>query len=230
MRNISASLLGSDFARLGEEVERAERAGADSLHFDIMDGYYVQNMALAPYHLRALRPYTRLPFITHLEVSDPIQIMKSFQGTDQDMIIVQADTCKDFRQVFKAVRDQGARIGLSLNPDDPLELARPYLAEIDLLLILAVMPGFGSQKMSPATPARIATASRMLSEAKIPSLPIGVDGGVNLVTAASLVEAGAEHLIAGTALFSAPDMSAVIRAFKAIPTRTQIAGRALRAM
>jgi ribulose-phosphate 3-epimerase len=219
MRNISASLLGADFARLGEEVERAERAGADSLHFDIMDGYYVPNMALAPYHLRALRLCTRLPFITHLEVSDPIQIMKSFQGTDQDMIIVQADTCKDFRQVFKAVRDQGARIGLSLNPDDPLELARPYLAEIDLLLILAVMPGFGSQKMSPATPARIAAARRMLSEAKI-SLPIGVDGGVNLLTAAGLVEAGAEHLIAGTALFSAPDMPAVIRAMKDIPTRT----------
>jgi ribulose-phosphate 3-epimerase len=219
MRNISASLLGADFARLGEEVERAERAGADSLHFDIMDGYYVPNMALAPYHLRALRPYTRLPFITHLEVSDPIQIMKSFQGTDQDMIIVQADTCKDFHQVFKAIRGQGAQVGLSLNPPDPLELARPYLDEIDLLLILAVMPGFGSQTMAPTTPARIAAARQMLSEAKI-SIPIGVDGGVNLVTAAGLVEAGAEHLIAGTALFSAPNMAAVIRAFKDIPTQT----------
>ena len=215
MINISASLLGADFARLGEEAKRAEQAGADSLHFDIMDGYYVQNMALAPYHLKALRSYTSLPFITHLEVSDPIQIMKSFQGTDQDMIMVQADTCKDFAEVFKSIRSQGAKIGVSLNPDVPLDIVRPVLPEIDLLLILAVMPGFGNQKMNPLTFSRIAAAREMLAQEKI-SLPIGVDGGINRMTAASLVEAGGEHFIVGTALVTSEDMAGVIRAMKGL--------------
>jgi ribulose-phosphate 3-epimerase len=213
MINISASLLGADFARLGEEVKRAEQSGADSLHFDVMDGYYVENMALAPYHLKALRPYTSLPFITHFEVSDPIQVMKAFQGTDQDMMIVQVDTCKDFPEVFKHIRDQGAQIGVSLNPDVPLDIVRPFLPEIDLLLLLAVMPGFGNQKQNPGTPSRIAAAHEMLSQEKL-SIPIGVDGGINPLNAARLVEAGAEHLIAGTALFSAEDMAGVIREIK----------------
>lgn len=213
MVKVSASLLAADFASLGEDVKRAEKAGSDFIHIDVMDGYYVPNMALSPYEIRALKPLTNLPFHVHFEVSDPIQIMKSFTGLGIDLIIVQADTCKDFKQVFKTIRSLGAKVGLGLNPQDSIEEIRPYLKEIDLLLIMAVNPGFGNQTHGPETPSRAALAKKMLEDEGI-DIPIGSDGGINPINAVKLINSGVSHLIVGTSLFQSENMALTIQKLK----------------
>jgi ribulose-phosphate 3-epimerase len=215
MPHISASLLAADYARLGQEVRRAERAGADSFHFDMMDGHYVPNLALAPDHLTALRTHTRLPFHAHLELANPDEVLDKFQPMPADLIIVCRDTLPAPSRTLARIRALGMRAGLSLNPDEPLEAARDYLSEIDLLLILGVFPGFGGQLMQPGTLEKIAKARQELRSLGL-GVPIAVDGGVNPQTAPGLVQAGADILIIGTALFRASRIGRAVAQFKAL--------------
>lgn len=215
MPHISASLLAADYARLGQEVRRAERAGADSFHFDMMDGHYVPNLALAPDHLTALRPHTRLPFHAHLELANPDEVLEKFQPMQADLIIVCRDTLPAPSRTLARIRALGMRAGLSLNPDEPLDAARDYLSEIDLLLILGVFPGFGGQLMQPGTLEKITQARQALRSLGL-GVPIAVDGGVNPQTAPGLVQAGADILIIGTALFRASRISRAVAQFKAL--------------
>ncbi len=215
MPHISASLLAADYARLGQEVRRAERAGADSFHFDMMDGHYVPNLALAPDHLTALRPHTRLPFHAHLELANPDEVLDKFQPMQADLIIVCRDTLPAPSRTLARIRALGMRAGLSLNPDEPLDAARDYLSEIDLLLILGVFPGFGGQLMQPGTLEKITQARQALRSLSL-GVPIAVDGGVNPQTAPGLVKAGADILIIGTALFRASRISRAAAQFKAL--------------
>jgi len=215
MPHISASLLAANYACLGQEVRRAERAGADSFHFDMMDGHYVPNLALAPDHLTALRPHTRLPFHVHLELSNPDEVLDKFQPMQADLIIVCRDTLPAPSRTLARIRALGMRAGLSLNPDEPLDAARDYLSEIDLLLILGVFPGFGGQLMQPGTLEKITQARQALRSLSL-GVPIAVDGGVNPQTAPGLVKAGADILIIGTALFRASRISRAVAQFKAL--------------
>jgi len=160
MVHISASLLAADFARLGEEVQRAEIAGVDSFHFDMMDGHYVPNLALTPDHLKALRAYSHLPFHTHLELANPDNFLSILNFMQVDMIIVQWDTLMDPVQTFDRIRSQNIKVGLGLNPDDAVENAARYFPDIDLLLLLGVYPGFGGQVMQPGTTEKIASTKR----------------------------------------------------------------------
>lgn len=215
MPHISASLLAANYACLGQEVRRAERAGADSFHFDMMDGHYVPNLALAPDHLTALRPHTRLPFHAHLELANPDEVLDKFQPMQADLIIVCRDTLPAPSRTLARIRALGMRAGLSLNPDEPLDAARDYLSEIDLLLILGVFPGFGGQLMQPGTLEKITQARQALRSLSL-GVPIAVDGGVNPQTAPGLVKAGADILIIGTALFRASRISRAVAQFKAL--------------
>jgi len=210
---IGASLLAADFARLGQEVQRAERAGVDSFHLDIMDGHYVPNLALTPHHIEALRPYTHLPFSVHLEVEEPDWILRAFNPLGAEMVIVQADTCPQPLKTFALIRSQDARVGLALNLSQPLGSIRDLLTELDLLLILGVQPGFGGQPLQPQTTPRVA-AARELVEKEDLDLPIGVDGGIDPANAGELIKAGASLLIVGTALFQADDMAMAVEAIK----------------
>jgi ribulose-phosphate 3-epimerase len=210
---ISASLLAADYARMAEDVQRAERAGVDSFHIDFMDGHYVPNLALTPQHIRALRPYTSLPFIIHLEVSNPDQVLESFEPLGAEMIVVQADTCPSFEATADRIRAQGARVGLAINPDYPLHEIRPWLPILDILLILGVTPGFGGQPMQPVTIDKILEARETIKEQGL-EVSIAVDGGVKPQNAFPLIDAGANVLIIGTGLFGGVDMEEVVKALK----------------
>ena len=209
MVQVSASLLAADFARLGREVVRAERAGVNSFHFDMMDGNYVPNLALAPDHLSALRPYTTLPFHVHLELANPNEFLEHFRTLDAKLIIACRDTLENPEKTFARIRACGAKTGLSLNPNEPIEETYPLFPGLDLLMIMGVFPGFGGQSMDPNTITRIAQA-RQMSRSINPLLLIAVDGGVNLENAPALVKAGAGVLIIGTALFRAHKMRSFI--------------------
>lgn len=213
MIQISASLLGADYARLGDEVQRAESAGVDSLHFDMMDGHYVPNIALAPDHLTALRSYTSLPLHAHLELSNPDEVLAGFHAFHADMIIVQWDTLTHPFKTVNLIRTHNAQVGLGLSPDEPVEEILRVLQELDLLVILGVYPGFGGQAMQSGTIEKI-RAARALADDLNPSLVIAVDGGVKPENAVRLVEAGADCLIIGTALFRANNMNKIVKEIK----------------
>jgi ribulose-phosphate 3-epimerase len=210
---ISASLLAAEYACLGAEMQRAVQAGVDSFHFDWMDGHYVPNLALTPNHLRALRPYSQLPFHVHLELGNPDQVLSSFPAFPADMIFVQRDTLPDPAATFDMIRSRGMKVGLALNPDDALENALPFLDRIDDLLILGVYPGFGGQSMQARTLDKVAAARRLL-DMQPQRVTITVDGGVKPGNAAGLVQAGADCLIIGTALFQSPDMTEFVRSLR----------------
>lgn len=209
MLHISASLLAADYACLGEEMQRAEKAGVDSFHFDLMDGHYVPNLALAPDHLRALRPYSRLPFHVHLELDNPDDVLSNFPPLQADMIIVQWNTLTDPARTLDRIRSQNIRVGLGLNPDDAVDDASRYFRELDLLLVLGVFPGFGGQSMQPGTLQKI-TCARSIADRSGYQFRIAVDGGVKPDNAVALAHAGADTLIMGTALFRSIDMTNTI--------------------
>jgi len=210
MVEISASLLAADYAQLGREVKRAEGAGVDSFHFDMMDGHYVPNLAFTPQHLTSLRSYTLLPFYTHLELANPDEVLSKFMALDTDMIIVQWDTLANPAKTFEQIKKKGYKLGLGLNPNEPVEVCIPYFSQIDLLLILGVSPGFGGQAIQSNTIEKISTARRIATEMNI-YITIAVDGGVNPENASKLISAGANCLIMGSALFQAASMKKTIK-------------------
>jgi ribulose-phosphate 3-epimerase len=213
MIQICASLLAADYAHLGEEVQRAEKAGVDSFHFDMMDGHYVQNLALTPDHLKALRPYSNLPFHAHLELDNPDDVLSNFVPMQADMIIVQWNTLTDPLRTFEKIRSQNIKIGLGLTPADALDNVARFFREIDLLLLLGVYPGFGGQSIQPGTSEKIKSAGKILEQMNH-QLSIAVDGGVKLENAADLVQAGADILIMGTALFQSTNMAETVKAVR----------------
>jgi ribulose-phosphate 3-epimerase len=213
MVHISASLLAADYARLGEDIQRAEKAGADSFHFDIMDGHYVQNIALAPDHLKALRPYSHLPFHAHLELDNPDNILLNFAPLQADVIIVQWDALTDPARTFERIHSQNIKVGLGLGIEDEIENASRFFRDVDLILLLGVYPGFGGQPMQPGTLERIA-AVRCLTDQLGHKINIAVDGGVKPENTSNLVQAGADILIMGTALFQSSDMAQTIKSIR----------------
>jgi ribulose-phosphate 3-epimerase len=214
MVRISASLLAANMACLGAEVQRAEEAGVQSIHFDIMDGHYAANLAFSPDDVAALRSYTQLPFHLHMEVENPDKMLDAFRRSQAHLIIVCWDTLVDPKRTFRSIRALSAEVGLSLNPGQPPSALGDLLAELNRLMILGVMPGFGGQAMRPDTVDRIAQArAEMLKQGL--DIPISVDGGVSVENAANLVQAGASELIVGTGIFGADSMGEYVMALRA---------------
>lgn len=202
MIKIAPSILAADFSRLGELVREIELGGADRVHVDVMDGHFVPNLSMGPVVVKGLRPITRLPLEVHLMVTDPGKFAEPFLKAGADSLIVHHEVLPDPLPLIRQVRNFGRRIGMVINPGTPVEVLEPYLKQIDLALCMTVWPGFGGQAFLPESPERIRKL-RQLIEKHNPLCELEVDGGIDMKTAPTSVEAGANVLVAGTSVFGA---------------------------
>jgi ribulose-phosphate 3-epimerase len=210
---IAPSLLAADFSRLGEEVRAVEAAGADWLHLDIMDGHFVPNISFGPALVRALRPHCGLPFDVHLMIAPADAHLAAFAQAGADIISLHPEAGPHLHRSLQTIRALGKKAGVVLNPATPVSAIAHVLDLTDLILVMAVNPGFGGQSFLDSQLAKIATLRGMI-EASGRDIALQVDGGVTPATAPRCIAAGADVLVAGTAVFGAPDYVAAITALK----------------
>ena len=208
--HIAPSILSADFARLGEEVARVEKAGADWVHVDVMDGHFVPNITIGPVVVKWLKKHTALPLDCHLMIENPEKYIPAFAKSGAWLITVHLEACKDPAQVLKLIKDSGCRAGMSVRPKTPIETLAPYLKDLDLVLIMTVEPGFGGQEFMPDMMPKVEWLRKELSRTGKECF-IEVDGGINAETAARTVRAGADALVAGNAIFGATDPAAALQ-------------------
>ena len=206
MIHIAPSILAADFARLGEQVLEVEKGGAQRIHVDVMDGHFVPNLSMGPAVVQGLRRVTRLPLEVHLMVNHPAQFVDSFFQAGADSLLVHQEVLPDPRPLLQKIHGRGKKVGMAVNPETAVETLEPYLKDIDLALCMTVHPGFGGQPFLPQSPERIRRL-RALIDQKNPACELEVDGGIDEQTAPQTVNAGANILVIGTAVFAAPQGS-----------------------
>ena len=200
MIELCASILASDFAHLADEVAAAERGGATIIHVDVMDGHFVPNITFGPPMVKALRPVTKLPLDCHLMIEDPDAFIPAFAQAGADMISVQQEVCRHLHRTLQHIADHNVLPGVVINPATPAETLIEILPMVHYVLVMSVNPGFGGQKFIPFTLNKIAQLAEMREEMGL-NFRIEVDGGVAHDTVAQVVQAGAEMLVAGSAVF-----------------------------
>ena len=212
MTKVAASILSADFANLHKDCTRLLEAGADVMHFDVMDGHFVPNISYGAPGLTCL--HAALPDVfydVHLMISDPARYAADFAKAGADLITFHLEAVPDtVEEVIAAIRATGCQVGISIRPGTPVEAVFPYLGVVDLILVMSVEPGFGGQKFLPTTPTRIAAIRAERARLGCNTL-IEVDGGINTVTGPQCIEAGVDWLVAGNSLFRAEDPAAVVR-------------------
>jgi ribulose-phosphate 3-epimerase len=212
--HLSASILNADFTRLGDEVARAAGGGVDSIHLDVMDGHFVDNISFGAPVVAALRTRTDLPFHTHLMIDEPLRYTADFARAGSDLIAFHVEAGDDPDAVIDAIHAADRRAGLALNPETPAEAVHRYLERIDLLLVMTVHPGFGGQGFLAEVLPKLAALAGELGERGL-DIPIAVDGGVNQETIGSAYRAGGEILVVGSALYSQHgELGEPVRAFR----------------
>jgi len=204
MIKIAPSILAADFARLGQQVKEAEQAGADRIHVDVMDGHFVPNISIGPPVVESLRRVTRLPLECHLMIEEPDRYLEAFAQAGADSILVHQEGAIHLHRTVEHIKALGKRVGVVINPATPAGVLKEILADLDLVLVMTVNPGFGGQQFIPGTLAKIRRIGRMIDQLRIPP-ELEVDGGIDSETAPRVVEAGAGVLVAGSAVFHAPE-------------------------
>ena len=197
---ISPSILSADFSKLGNEIQNLEKANADLIHIDVMDGHFVPNITIGPEVISKLRKYTSLPFDVHLMISPVHKFIKNFADAGADIITVHPEATEDLLSTIKKIKSFNKEVGISLNPETSIDKVLPVLNSIDLVLIMSVNPGFGGQKFIEKTLDKVKILRKKIDQAKLKTL-IEIDGGINFENAKKAKEAGVDILVSGTTIF-----------------------------
>ncbi|WP_391208581.1 ribulose-phosphate 3-epimerase [Psychrobacillus sp. L4] len=213
MVKIAPSILAANFAKLGEEVVEVEKAGAELIHIDVMDGHFVPNITMGPIVVEALRPLTKLPLDVHLMIENADQYIEAFAKAGADYITVHVEACPHLHRTIQLIRSFGVKPGVVLNPHTPIESIQHVLEDIDMVLFMTVNPGFGGQKFIHSVVPKVKQLADIVKERKL-SIEIEIDGGINEETIIPCVEAGATIFVAGSAIYNAPDKGKALQAIK----------------
>ncbi|MBD3106773.1 ribulose-phosphate 3-epimerase [Bacillus sp. AGMB 02131] len=213
MIKIAPSILSADFAKLGEEIKDVERGGADYIHVDVMDGHFVPNITIGPLIVEAIRPVTKLPLDVHLMIENPDQYIEEFARAGADYITVHVEACKHLHRTIGLIKSLGVKAGVVLNPATPVYTIQHIIKHVDMVLLMSVNPGFGGQSFIHEVLPKIREVKEMADEFN-PALEIEIDGGVNEETAKLCIEAGANVLVAGSAIYNKSDRKAAIAAIR----------------
>ena len=209
--HIAPSILSAHFDKLGEEIREVEAAGADWIHVDVMDGHFVPNLTFGPIVMDAIAPIAKTPLDVHLMVENPENYIAAFAKAGAHVITVHVEACVHLHRVLHLIKEHGVKAGVALNPGTPVSAISEVLEDVDLVLIMTVNPGFGGQAFIPNTVRKIAEVRKLQEERGIGQLHIEVDGGITAQTAPLVVKAGADVLVAGSAVFGRTDRAAAIQ-------------------
>jgi ribulose-phosphate 3-epimerase len=210
VKKIAPSILSADFSRLGDEVRAVERAGADVIHVDVMDGHFVPNITIGPLVVQGLKKLTSMPLDVHLMIENPERYVEPFAQAGSDWITIHAEVCPHLKRMIKKIRQLNVRPGIVLKPATPIKTLYPVLDDIDLVLIMSVNPGFGGQPFIPSTLKKIERLRKIIDQNQYP-LEIEVDGGVKIENIREVSIAGGDIFVVGTGLFKTKDYEETIR-------------------
>jgi len=213
MIKIAPSLLASDFSKLGEEIYKVERAGADMIHLDIMDGHFVPIITIGPSVVKSLRKVTKLPFDVHLMISEPERYIESFADAGADILSVHVENNTHLHRVIEMIKAYGIRASVVLNPATPLNALDSVLNEVDMVLLMTVDPGFGGQQYIESMTEKIRELKKIVTQRGL-KVDIEVDGGIDLENIFEVTQAGANVIVAGTTIFHAPDAAEMIKSLR----------------
>ena len=207
---IAPSILSSDFSQLGDEIKRVEAAGADIIHIDIMDGHFVPNLTFGPPIVAAIRKCTKLPFDVHLMISDPEQYIDPFIAAGADIISVHVEATNHLHRLIQSIKQQGVKAAVALNPATSLVFIEEILTDVNMVLLMSVNPGFGGQKFIPSSLTKLKKLKQILVERNLEKVDIEIDGGINLDNVQSITSAGANIIVAGSAVFNHSNLQTAI--------------------
>jgi ribulose-phosphate 3-epimerase len=210
MVKIAPSILSADFSKLAEEIKDVEKGGADYIHVDVMDGHFVPNITIGSLVVKAIRPVTKLPLDVHLMVENPDPHIEAFAKAGADYLSVHAEACPHLHRTIQLIRSHGVKAGVVINPATPVEMIKHVIQDVDLVLLMTVNPGFGGQAFIDSVVPKIAEVKSLADEKGL-SIEIEVDGGINAETARICTEAGANVLVAGSAIYGQKDRGAAIQ-------------------
>jgi ribulose-phosphate 3-epimerase len=211
---IAPSILSANFAELGQEIERVEKAGCDWIHVDVMDGHFVPNLTIGAPVVRSLSKIASVPLDVHLMISDPDRYLEDFSAAGASFITVHAEACTHLQRTLSEIRGLGKKAGIALNPATPPSVLEYVIGDIDLVLIMSVNPGFGGQKFIRAVLPKITLIRQMFEKVGKRDIFISVDGGINSETAQLVTAAGANVLVAGNSIYGAPDVGQAIKSLR----------------